>query len=105
MSIQQFILVDVFTDAPLAGNPLAVFPEGDRLNDCTMQALAREFNFSETTFVVSARDRRATRRLRSSSPLSEVFGAGHNALGAWWAVIAGGHVSLQTSGTSNREFR
>jgi Phenazine biosynthesis-like protein len=65
MNAQPFVLVDVFTDTPLTGNPLAVFPEAEGLDDVTMHALAREFNFSETTFVVSPRDPRATRRLRS----------------------------------------
>jgi trans-2,3-dihydro-3-hydroxyanthranilate isomerase len=100
----RFVLVDVFTDTPLTGNPLAVFPEADGLDDSTMQALAREFNFSETTFVVSPRDDRATRRLRSFSPVAEVFGAGHNALGAWWAIVAGGEVSLQRNGTVWQEL-
>lgn len=45
MSTNPFVLVDVFPDIPLTGNPLAVFPEANRLDDRTMQALAREFNF------------------------------------------------------------
>jgi PhzF family phenazine biosynthesis protein len=59
-----------------------------------MQALAREFNASETTFVLPPTDDRATRRLRCFSPTSEVFGAGHNALGAWWAIVARGDVEI-----------
>jgi len=104
MNTHTFVLLDVFTEIPLTGNPLAVLPEADGLDDRTMQALAREFNFSETTFVASPRDHRATRRLRSFSPVAEVFGAGHNALGAWWAVVAGGQVSLQKSGTLWQEL-
>ena len=99
-----FVLVDVFTDKPLTGNPLAVFLDADDLDASDMQELAREFNFSETTFVVSPRDHRATRRLRCFSPAAEVFGAGHNALGAWWAIIAGGHVSLHENGTVWQEL-
>ena len=48
----RFRQVDVFTDRPFAGNPLAVFPEADGLSDDEMQAIAREMNLSETTFVL-----------------------------------------------------
>lgn len=46
-----FVLVDVFTGEPLAGNPLAVVPGADHLDVETMQRVAREFNQSETTFM------------------------------------------------------
>jgi trans-2,3-dihydro-3-hydroxyanthranilate isomerase len=94
----RFVLVDVFTDAPLAGNPLVLFPEADVLDDERMQAIARELSLSETTFVVAARDARAHRRLRSFSPTAEIFGAGHNALGAWWVLVARGYVSRPERG-------
>ncbi len=93
VSKHAFVLVDVFTDVPLAGNQLAVFPDADDLDEARMQAIAREFNYSETTFVVRPRDPRATRRLRSFSPTAEVFGAGHNALGAWWAIVSREHMA------------
>jgi trans-2,3-dihydro-3-hydroxyanthranilate isomerase len=89
-----FVMLDVFTDRPLAGNPLPVVPQAAGLTDAQMQALAREFNASETTFVLTPTDDRATRRLRCFSPTSEVFGAGHNALGAWWAIVARGDVEI-----------
>jgi trans-2,3-dihydro-3-hydroxyanthranilate isomerase len=104
MNSYSFVLIDVFTDTPLTGNPLAVFPEADGLPDAVMQNVAREFNFSETTFVVSPRDERATRRLRCFSPVAEVFGAGHNALGAWWAIVASGQVSVPQGGTVWQEL-
>ena len=94
MQSYAFVLLDVFTDRPLAGNPLPVVPQASGLSADTMQALAREFNASETTFVLPPDDRRATRRLRCFSPTHEVFGAGHNALGAWWAIVAQGHVEV-----------
>jgi len=47
-----FIQFDVFTSRPLEGNPLAVFPDGRGLNDEEMQAIAREMNLSETTFIL-----------------------------------------------------
>ncbi len=51
MATYTFYQLDVFTDVPLGGNPLAVFPDGTGLDTPTMQALAREMNLSETTFV------------------------------------------------------
>src|SRR4249919_994144 len=48
----EFIQLDVFTQTPLAGNPLAIFPDAGELTDAEMQALAREMNLSETTFIL-----------------------------------------------------
>src|SRR5580692_12702053 len=50
----RYRVVDVFTDTPLKGNPLAVFPDARGLDDDTMQDIARELNLSETTFVLPA---------------------------------------------------
>ena len=50
----DFIQVDVFTQNPLEGNPLACFPDANGLSDVQMQAIARELNHSETTFVLPA---------------------------------------------------
>src|SRR2546421_4549293 len=47
-----FVQLDVFTSVPLEGNPLAVFPDGRGLSDEEMQAVAREMNLSETTFIL-----------------------------------------------------
>ena len=47
----EFVQLDVFTQTPLAGNPLAIFPDARGLTDAEMQALAREMNLSETTFI------------------------------------------------------
>ena len=49
----EFVQLDVFAQAPLAGNPLAVFADARELSDSEMQALAREMNLSETTFILS----------------------------------------------------
>lgn len=79
-----FFWVDVFATAPLAGNPLALVPDADDLSTDTMRAIAREFNQSETTFVVRPTLSGADHRLRSFTPGGfEVLGAGHNAMGAW----------------------
>ena len=86
-----FALVDVFADEPLSGNPLAVVYGGDDLSDDTLARVAREFNQSETTFVLAPRSG-ANRRLRSfTAGGAEVVGAGHNALGAWWWLVHAGH--------------
>jgi PhzF family phenazine biosynthesis protein len=99
----KFALVDVFTERPLAGNQLAVFPNAQGLTEDQMQAIAREFNYSETTFILPPRHAKADFRLRSFSPSAEVFGAGHNALGAWWVLGAQGAVSLSDSGATLRQ--
>jgi len=99
----KFALVDVFTEQPLAGNQLAVFPNAQGLTEDQMQAIAREFNYSETTFILPPRHAKADFRLRSFSPSAEVFGAGHNALGAWWVLGAQGAVSLSDSGATLRQ--
>ena len=94
-----FVLVDVFTDVPLAGNPLPVVAEAERLEAPMMRAVAREFNQSETTFVLPPTRHGALRRLRSFTPTGdEVVGAGHNALGAWWWLAATGEVELDDEG-------
>ena len=75
-------IIDVFADAPLTGNPLAVVQRADHLSDDQMRRIAGEFNQAETTFIL--RSERAHWRLRSfTASGAEVFGAGHNALGAW----------------------
>ncbi|MFC4626754.1 PhzF family phenazine biosynthesis protein [Promicromonospora alba] len=86
-----FVLVDVFAGRPLAGNPVSVVPDADGLPVETMRAIAREFNQSETTFVLGASDGRADVRFRSFTPTGEeVGGAGHNIVGAWiWLAGAG----------------
>jgi trans-2,3-dihydro-3-hydroxyanthranilate isomerase len=86
----DFALVDVFADEPLSGNPLAVVAGGETLSDDVLARIAREFNQSETTFVMPS-PAGATRRLRSfTAGGAEVTGAGHNSLGAWWWLVAGG---------------
>ena len=82
-------LIDVFAEAPLNGNPLAVVEGGDALSDDQMRRIAGEFNQAETTFLLHSV--RADWRLRSfTASGAEVFGAGHNALGAWlWLAELG----------------
>ena len=94
-----FFFVDVFADAPLTGNPLAVVAEAGDVDDGLMGAIAREFNQSETTFVLAPTRDGATWRLRSFTPAgAEVGGAGHNALGAWWWLASAGRLPLVDGG-------
>ena len=83
----DFSLVDVFSDRPFGGNQLAVFPDAAGIADETMQQLAREFNFSETTFVLPPSDPSCTCRVRIFTPRQELPFAGHPTLGTA-AVLA-----------------
>jgi trans-2,3-dihydro-3-hydroxyanthranilate isomerase len=94
-----FSLVDVFAEAPLTGNPLAVVADAERLDEPVMQAVAREFNQSETTFLLPPTQPTVTWRLRSFTPTgAEVVGAGHNVLGAWWWLAVSGRIALDAGG-------
>ncbi len=84
MSRHPFFQLDVFTTTPLAGNPLAVFPDSHGLDTPTMQALAREMNLSETVFVAPSDT--ATRRVRFFTPTAEIPLAGHPTVGTWWLL-------------------
>ncbi len=74
-----FRIVNVFAESPLAGNPLCVFEDGSGLDSTTMQALALQFNLSETTFIFPSD--RATARVRIFTPTFEMPFAGHPTLG------------------------
>jgi len=87
----RFVIADVFSERPFGGNQLAVFPEAEGLSDRAMQALAREFNFAETTFVLPPADPRHARRVRIFTPKTELPFAGHPTVGTA-AVLA--HLGL-----------
>jgi trans-2,3-dihydro-3-hydroxyanthranilate isomerase len=76
-----FQQVDVFTDRPFAGNPLCVVPEATGLSSEQMQAIAREMNLSETTFVFPPTDPQATYWMRIFTPAKEIPFAGHPSVG------------------------
>jgi len=78
---RKYYTLDVFTDAALAGNPLAVVLDCDGLNDERMQAIAREFNLAETVFVFDPRNPINTARLRIFTPGRELTFAGHPTVG------------------------
>lgn len=76
-----YFLLDVFTDRPYGGNPLAVFPDGTSLATDQMQCIARELNLSESVFVLPPETERGTRRVRIFTPLVEMPFAGHPTVG------------------------
>jgi PhzF family phenazine biosynthesis protein len=93
-------IVNVFglPGEPLTGNPLCVFEDGRGIDDATMQALALQFNLSETTFILPSD--RATARMRIFTPAMELPFAGHPTLGTAQVLRslagAGDHVTLET---------
>ena len=76
-----FVTIDVFTDRPFGGNPLAVFLDGRGLSDAEMQQVAVEVNYSETTFVLPPADPANTARVRIFTPAEELPFAGHPNVG------------------------
>ena len=119
----RFLQLDVFTDKPFAGNPLAVFPDAEGLSDEEMMQIAREMNLSETVFVLKPKSDSATadgasetqpdvsnkngaqsssasvlRRLRIFTPTREIPFAGHPVVGTWNALAREGIVPLPANG-------
>lgn len=78
----RYHVLDVFTDQPFAGNPLAVVLGADELGDARLQRIAREFNLSETVFLMSPTHPDAGFRLRIFTPTEELPFAGHPVVGA-----------------------
>lgn len=77
----DYVVYDVFTATRFGGNPLAVFPDATGLAEADLQAIAREFNFSETTFVYPPLNPAHTARVRIFTPTTEVLFAGHPTIG------------------------
>jgi trans-2,3-dihydro-3-hydroxyanthranilate isomerase len=88
----RYRVVDVFTDTPLEGNPLAVFPEAQGLDDDTMQDIARELNLSETTFVLPATRPDCAALVRIFTPAKEMKFAGHPTVGTSFVLLDEGKV-------------
>jgi PhzF family phenazine biosynthesis protein len=88
--MRQFRQVDVFTDVPYLGNPLAVVLDADGLSDEQMARFANWTNLSETTFVLPPRDAAADYRVRIFTPSGELPFAGHPTLGTCHAWLAAG---------------
>src|SRR5215471_6352478 len=86
MAIYEFVTVDVFTDRRFGGNPLAVFPDARGLSDEQMQALAGEFNLSETTFVLPPDNPQHHAKVRIFTPRAELPFAGHPNVGTGYVL-------------------
>lgn len=78
---RNFFTYDVFTARAFAGNPLAVVEDADGLSDAQMQTIAREFNLSETIFILKPKDPANTARVRIFFPTAEIPFAGHPTVG------------------------
>ncbi len=85
---RRYALLDVFTDRPLSGNPLAVVLDGAGLDDDVMQKIAGEFNLSETVFITSTENERA--HLRIFTPTQELPFAGHPTVGTAMLLVSEG---------------
>jgi trans-2,3-dihydro-3-hydroxyanthranilate isomerase len=116
----RFVQLDVFTEKPFSGNPLAVFPEAEGLSDDEMMKIAREMNLSETVFVLKPEaatpgerefdsldpqvgenetQPSVLRRLRIFTPTREIPFAGHPVVGTWNALAREGVVPLPAGGS------
>lgn len=96
----RYLTCDVFTDTRFGGNPLAVLPEAEGLSDRQMQQIAREFNYSETTFVLPSSTH--DRRVRIFTPAAEIPFAGHPNVGTAFVLATTGALGDLAGGGSVR---
>jgi trans-2,3-dihydro-3-hydroxyanthranilate isomerase len=106
MANYRFTQLDVFTDQPFCGNPLAVFSEAEGITDDQMMKISREMNLSETVFVLPPKPKtektglpEVLRRLRIFTPTREIPFAGHPVVGTWNELAREGLVPLPDGGT------
>ena len=95
MPTYRVLQADVFTDRAFGGNPVAVLPDAEGLDEATMQAIAREMNLSETAFVLSPTDPGADVRVRFFTPEREIPFAGHPTLGTHYLLALEGRYELR----------
>ena len=88
----RYRVVDVFTERPLEGNALAVFPDASGLDDTTMRKIARELNLSETTFLSPATRADCAANVRIFTPTRELPFAGHPTIGTSFVLLDEGAV-------------
>lgn len=91
----RFVTCDIFTSRVFGGNPLAVFPDAREIPEESLQHIAREFNLSETVFILPPADSSHTRRLRIFTPAAEIPFAGHPTIGAAFVLATLGEVPLE----------
>jgi len=97
---RRYVTLDVFTDRRYTGNPLAVVLDAEGLETAEMQLIAAEFNYSETTFVLPARDTANTAHIRIFTPRFELPFAGHPNVGTAFALAS--HLNGASSATHMR---
>lgn len=90
MQTYRYQVVDVFTERPLEGNPLAVFADGTAIDDLTMQGIARELNLSETVFILPPMQSGCVARVRIFTPRQELAFAGHPTIGTSFVLLQNG---------------
>jgi trans-2,3-dihydro-3-hydroxyanthranilate isomerase len=91
----SFITCDVFTDRPFSGNPLLVVPDARGLTSAQMQSVAREINYSESTFVLPPKDPANAYLQRTFVPVKEIPYAGHPTVGTAVVLAALGRVAAE----------
>src|SRR5438045_5179635 len=89
----RYLHYDVFTARLFGGNQLAVFPDARGLADDTMQSIANEMNFAESTFVFPAERQDTDARMRIFTPADEMPMAGHPTIGSTFALARGGLIA------------
>jgi trans-2,3-dihydro-3-hydroxyanthranilate isomerase len=94
MASYPYHTADVFTSQRFGGNPLAVLPNAEGLTSEQMAAIAREFNYSESTFVLPPDDARHTRRVRIFTPAGELPFAGHPTVGTAFVLASIGAIRM-----------
>jgi len=99
MATFKYVTCDVFTDKRFGGNQLAVFPDAKKIPPRLYQDIAREFNFSETTFVLPPKDKKNTKAVKIWTPGGELQFAGHPTVGTAIVLAALGVVKLKGAET------
>ena len=92
-----YSIVDVFTTTRFMGNPVAVIHDGTELSDAEMQSIAKEFGFSETTFVLPPNTKSSTAHVRIFTPVTEIPFAGHPNIGTAFVIATQSTVIGQMS--------
>lgn len=99
MTTYRYYTLDVFTERAFAGNPLAVVPDAGGLDSERMQLLAREFNYSESAFVLPPGDHDPTITIRIFTPAEELPFAGHPTIGTAFLLASIGAIPLEKDRT------
>lgn len=101
MTDAPYILLDVFTDRPFGGNPLAVFPDARNIDPVLFPRIAKELNLSETAYVLPPREPGHLAHLRIFTPGMELPFAGHPTVGTAAALVTEGAVAVDEDGAAS----